>query len=255
MTFLRVSFDPLRTIEIPGVITVKPEQWLNRKNIIMQAEYVLFPEYWQVNVLVYAWKKHIFPSINSFHLGHDKVEMTRAFQAICPESTPNTLILGQTETAMEKVLDEFSFPFVAKDIRNSMGLGVYLVENRKDFMNYYNTNQVLYIQEYLPIKKDLRLVLVGEKVVAAYWRKAAEGRFHNNVSSGGSVSFENIPEEAVLLVEKFARKTGINHAGFDVAEVNGCYYFLEYNIRFGTRALTDRGIHLGHWIDSYLTAS
>jgi ribosomal protein S6--L-glutamate ligase len=33
---------------------------------------VLFPEYWQINPLVYALKKRIFPSVPTYHLGHDK---------------------------------------------------------------------------------------------------------------------------------------------------------------------------------------
>ena len=247
-----VSFDPLRTLNIPGVIPIKPELWLSQQDVIKAADWILFPEYWQVNALVYGWKKKIFPSISSFHLGHDKVEMTRIFQAICPENTPFTQILAHTETAVERVLDEFCFPFVAKEVRNSMGQGVFLIENSKDFMDYARSNSVLYVQEYLPISRDLRLVLVGSKVVAGYWRKAAPGQFHNNVSRGGSVSFDDIADGAVQLVESFAQQTGINHAGFDVAEVDGHFYFLEFNIRFGTRALTDRGIRLSQYIESYL---
>ncbi len=255
MTGRLVSFDPLRSLYIPGVTPIKPEHWLSRLDIVQAADWILFPEYWQVNALVYGLKKKIFPSISSFHLGHDKVEMTRVFQAVCPENTPFTQILAQTETAIETILDGFCFPFVAKEVRNSMGQGVFLIETRKDFLEYAKNNTVLYVQEYLPINRDLRLVLVGNKVVAGYWRIAAPGRFHNNVSCGGSVSFENIPEGAIRLVESFAGATGINHAGFDVAEVHGHFYFLEFNTRFGTRALIDRGIQLNPYILSYLNGT
>ncbi len=136
MTGRLVSFDPLRTLNIPGVIPLKPEHWLSRQDIVQAADWILFPEYWQVNALVYGWKKKIFPSISSFHLGHDKVEMTRVFQAVCPENTPFTQILAHTETAIEQVLDGFCFPFVAKEVRNSMGQGVFLIETRKDFLDY-----------------------------------------------------------------------------------------------------------------------
>ena len=255
MTGRLVSFDPIRTIDIPGVIPLKPDQWLSRQDIIQAAEWVLFPEYWQVNTLVYGWKKKIFPSISSLHLGHDKVEMTRIFQAVCPENMPFTQILAHTDTAIEQVLDRFCFPFVAKEARSSMGQGVFLIETRMDFLDYAKSNSVLYIQEYLPIIQDLRLVLVGNQVATGYWRKAAPGQFHNNVSRGGSVSFEGIPENAVRRVESFARRTGINHAGFDVAEVDGHFYFLEFNTRFGTRALTNCGIQLSPWICSYLNGN
>ena len=99
-----ISFDPLRTLEIPGVVNVKPEDWRRRKSEIMAADALLFPEYWQVNALVYAWRRRIFPSINSYHLGHDKIEMTRAFEAVCPEHVPFTRILPSTPAALEQVL-------------------------------------------------------------------------------------------------------------------------------------------------------
>lgn len=252
MTVRFVSFDPLRTLHIPDVISLKPDQWISRKDIVRAAEWILFPEYWQVNALVYGWKKRIFPSVSSFHIGHDKVEMTRAFQAVCPDNTPHTRIFANTDTAVEAILEEFCFPFVAKEIRNSMGQGVFLIQNRQDFLEYAAANPVLYVQEYLDIRRDLRLVLIGKEVVAGYWRKAAPGQFHNNVSRGGSVCFDDIPDGAVHLVEYFAAQTGIDHAGFDVAEVEGHFYFLEFNTRFGTRALTDRGIQLSSRIVAYL---
>jgi len=37
--------------------------------------------------------------------------------------------------------------------------------------------------------------------------------------------------------------------------VDGHYYFLEFNTRFGTRALIDRGIQLSPWICSYLNGN
>ena len=56
MTGRFVSFDPLRTLNIPGVIPIKPEHWLIHRDIVQAADWILFPEYWQVNALVYGWK-------------------------------------------------------------------------------------------------------------------------------------------------------------------------------------------------------
>ncbi|AZR74172.1 alpha-L-glutamate ligase [Anoxybacter fermentans] len=247
-----VSFNPYRSIGVPGVRYIKPEMVFKHREEIAEADWILFPEYWQVNFLVYGLKKRIFPNINTYHLGHDKVEMTRAFWAVCPENTPYTQILASTDANIEQVLDEFTFPFVTKEVRNSMGRGVFLIENKKDFLEYAQKNSILYVQEYLPIDRDLRIVYLGDKVITAYWRIGAEGQFHNNVSRGGSISFDDIPEEAIRLVEKVARKLGINHAGFDVAEVDGHYYFLEFNHMFGNQALLEKKIPVGRLIYEYL---
>ena len=247
-----ISFDPLRTLEIPGVINVKPEDWLRRKAEIMAADALLFPEYWQVNALMYAWQRRIFPSISSYHLGHDKIEMTRAFEAVCPAHVPFTRILPSTPAALEQVLDEFTFPFVAKVVRSSMGQGVTLIESRAAFRHYAQANEILYIQERLQIHRDVRVVVVGGQVVTAYWREAQDGKFHNNVAQGGTVSFEHVPDEALRLAERVATQLGIDHAGFDIAQVDGHCYLFEFNVRFGTEALNARGIRLGPLIVDYL---
>lgn len=249
---LLVSFDPLRTLEIPGVHNLKAEDWLRQQNLIRSADWVLFPEYWLVNALTYAWKKRIFPSVAAHHLGHDKVEMTRAFEAVCPENVPTTRILPNTPRNAELVASDWGFPFVAKEVRSSMGNGVHLIGDPADWRRYVCAHEILYVQEYLPIRRDLRVVVIGTRVVAAYWREAAEGNFLNNVAKGGTVSFDGIPASSIALVERVARKLGIDHAGFDVAELGGHPYLLEFNVRFGTSALVERGIRLAPHILAYL---
>ena len=248
-----ISFEGLRTLDIPQARVIKPEDWLKQREAILAADVLLFPEYWQVNALSYAWRKRIFPSINSYHLGHDKIEMTRAFEAVCPAHLPQTRILPSTPNALEQILDEFAFPLVAKVARSSMGQGVLRIDSRAQLQQYAQTNDVLYVQEYLPIKRDLRVVVIGQQVVAGYWREAPEGGFHNNVARGGQVSFDNVPDAALELVARVATQLGVDHAGFDVAELDGHYFFFEFNVRFGTEALNARGIRLGPRILEYVS--
>ena len=39
-----ISFDPLRTLAMPGVRVVKPEHWLREREALQDADWVLFPE-------------------------------------------------------------------------------------------------------------------------------------------------------------------------------------------------------------------
>ncbi|MDY6833173.1 MAG: ATP-grasp domain-containing protein [Thermodesulfobacteriota bacterium] len=247
-----VSFDPLQTLDIPGVRTIKPAHWFREKETVKSADWILYPEYWQVNPLYYGLKKRIFPSVSTYHIGHDKIEMARAFEAVCPENAPVTRILPRSEYATEQILDEFDFPFVVKEVRSSMGEGVFLITDKKALKAYVDRNDTLFVQEYLPISRDLRVVVVGKSVVAAYWRQAPDGAFCNNVSRGGTVCFEDIPDSALGLVEKVAIELDINHAGFDVAVVDGHGFLLEFNPRFGTQGLIARGIRLGRMVLDYL---
>jgi len=248
-----VSFDPLRTLGMPSVRPIRPESWLQEREAILRARWVLFPETWQVNALVYGWRKRIFPSLPSYHLGYSKIEMTRAFEAVAPAHVPATRILPATEASVARVLDELRLPIVVKEVRSSMGRGVALVRDRAELAAWAAGQPVLYAQEYLPIRRDLRIVIVGRGALAAYWRIAADACFHNNVARGASISFDGVPEEVVRLVEGVAGSLGIDHAGFDVAVVDGHPYLLEFNLLFGTSALAERGIRSGPRILEYLT--
>jgi ribosomal protein S6--L-glutamate ligase len=250
-----VSFDPFRTLGIPGVRHVKPADWFAAKDVVREADWVLFPEYWQVGVLAHVWRKAIFPSASTYHLGHDKVGMTRAFQAVAPEHTPKTLILPNEPWAHEAVLDELSFPFVVKERKSSMGAGVRLIASPAEWRSWTSGREELYVQEHIPITRDLRVVYIGDQVVTGYWREAPEGGFLNNVSQGGSVSFDDVPTGALDFVARTAAALGVDCAGFDVAWLDGFPYLLEFNVRFGNRALVDRGIQIAPRIHDWLVRS
>ncbi|WP_026894422.1 ATP-grasp domain-containing protein [Clostridiisalibacter paucivorans] len=247
-----ITFDPFRTIGINGVKYIKPENVFANIEDIKEADYILFPQYWQVNFLVYGLNKKIFPNINTFHLGHNKIEMTRALLATFPEHVPYTIISGKTGDSVNKLEEDMGYPCVAKEVKNSMGQGVFLINNRKELKTYVNNNDTLYIQEKLPIDRDLRVVYVGNKVIGAYWRIGREGVFHNNIAKGATFSFEDIPEEAIKLVDDVANKLGINHAGFDVVKVENKYYILEFNVLFGNEGLKQLDISVSDIIYKYI---
>jgi len=248
-----ITFNPFRTLGIPNVSYIKPENMFRDIERIKNADYILFPEYWQVNALVYGLNKKIFPSINTYHLGHNKIETTRVLQCTFPENVPYTKILNRDMANIESIEEEFGYPLVAKEIKNSMGRGVYLIENREELISYINNNESLYIQERLPIDRDLRVVFVGDSVIAAYLRIAKEGAFHNNIAKGASYDYNNIPVEAIRLVENVARSLRVNHAGFDIAIANNRLYILEYNVMFGNEGLRNLGINVEKYIYEYIT--
>jgi ribosomal protein S6--L-glutamate ligase len=232
-----LSFDPMRSIGLPQVTSLKPESMFERRQDLLEADWVLFPRLWQVNALVYGLRRRIFPSISSYHLGEDKVEMTRAFQSVCPMNVPLTLIRPATESATEEALDTIGLPMVVKHPKEAEGRGVWKIGTARELRAHVAAHETLYAQELLPIDRDLRVVWVGDRVVGAYWRVAALGAFHNNVARGAAISFDDIPPAAVELVERVAFELGVDHAGFDVAMVDGHPYLMEFNTLFGTAGL------------------
>lgn len=249
-----VSFNVFRTLGFPDTTNLKPEHFLRHKELLREADWVLFPEYWQLNALVYGLNCRVFPSVASYHIGHNKVEMTRAFQAIAPEHTPWTLIEGNGPRERDQLWEAMTHPFVAKLPKASMGDGVWLIETREDWRRYCDRTDVLYAQEYLPLDRDVRVVIVGDKVVTAYWRTQAPRGFYNNVAKGGTIDNATpVPEVATALALRLARALGVDHAGFDIALVDGYPYVLEFNRLFGNQGL-GQGSDLNAAILEYLTA-
>lgn len=247
-----VSFDIFRTLGFPNTTVIKADDIFSHKELLRQADWVLFPDYWQLNALVYGLGCRVFPSEASYRIGHDKVEMTRAFQVVAPEHTPLTLIRPNTPEACQYLWDEMALPFVAKLPRASMGEGVWLIESRRDWQDYCAKTPVLYVQEYLPIDRDVRVVIVGDRVVTAYWRTQSDRGFYNNVAQGGRIEHSPVPAAVIDLALRLARDLGVDHAGFDIAVVGGHPFVLEFNRLFGNQGLS-QGSELKDAIMEYLS--
>ena len=99
--------------------------------------------------------------------------------------------------------------------------------------------------------RDARVVVVGDRVLTAYWRTQADQGFYNNVARGGRIDTSPVPEVMTDLALRLARELGVDHAGFDIALVEGYPYVLEFNRLFGNQGL-GQGTELQEAILGYL---
>lgn len=251
-----VSFNLFRTLGLPDTRYIKPDDFQKHPHHyaaqLEEADWVLFPEYWQLNALIYGLGCKIFPSEASYRIGHNKIEMTRTCQVLIRNNLPKTCIAPNTAEEAARLWEHMDTPFVAKHPKASQGEGVWLIENRADWNTYLTRTDSLYVQEHLPIQKDLRIVVVGEEIITAYWRHQSDRSFHTNVARGGLVSFDEVPQSALDFALKLAKDLGINHAGFDVAMVGDHPYLLEFNRLFGNQGIPGGGKVLTDAIWRYL---
>jgi ribosomal protein S6--L-glutamate ligase len=143
------------------------------------------------------------------------------------------------------------FPMIAKLPRSARGEHVALITGRQQLMQWLATCEVLYLQEYLPCERDLRVVWVGDRVVTAYWRVGGDG-LHHNLARGAVVDATGVPAAALELVARVASHLGIDHAGFDLLEIGGHCYILELNVLFGFEGINQLGVDLAPVIVDYL---
>lgn len=232
-----VSFDVFRTLGFADTLQLKANQLFAHREQIAAADWVLFPEYWQLNALIYGLQARVFPSEASYRLGHNKIEMTRAFEVVAPAHIPWTEIRANTPDNAEELWALMQSPFVAKLPKAALGNGVWLIDSRQDWKDYLAKTDVLYVQEYLPIDRDIRVMIIGDQVIAAYWRQQASRGFYNNVAKGGSIDHSPVPQSAIDLALSLATGLGVDHAGFDIAMVAGHPYVLEFNRLFGNQGI------------------
>ncbi|MBU0858299.1 MAG: ATP-grasp domain-containing protein, partial [Alphaproteobacteria bacterium] len=108
--------------------------------------------------------------------------------------TPTTM-MAKFPVDMELVENLIGFPVVVKTLLGANGSGVFLIENRaafKDLMDLIgetSPNIQLIFQKYIAFSRgrDLRLFVVDGEVIASMERRAADGGFKANFSTGGSV--------------------------------------------------------------------
>ena len=142
-----------------------------------------------------------------------------------------------------KVADFFHLPLIAKVPRgSSQGQGVHLIHTMDELDSCLNKPGPAYIQEYLPIDRDLRVVVIGRKVALAYWRIAPTDDFRTNLGGGGQVDLSAVPDAALELALHTARACGWDDVGIDICEYKDRYYVLEGNMKYGRKGFTAAGI-------------
>ena len=65
---------------------------------------------------------------------------------------------------------------------------MFLIHNEKELKCYLDRVSPAYIQQYLPLDRDIRVVVIGNRIVHAYWRIAPENEYRSNVALGGIIA-------------------------------------------------------------------
>ena len=158
--------------------------------------------------------------------------------------TPTTM-LAKFPVDLELIERTIGFPVVVKTILGSNGSGVFLIDNAdafKDLMDLIgetNPNIQLIFQKFIANSRgrDLRLFVVDGEVVAAMERRAKDGGFKANFSTGGSVLSFAPDEEAAHLAVKTAEVLDIQVAGIDLLFTDQGYTICEANTFPGFKGL------------------
>ena len=126
-------------------------------------------------------------------------------------------------------------PLIIKLLEGTQGIGVVLAETNKAAESVINAFKSLkaqiLVQEFIKEAKgiDLRLFVVGDKVVAAMERQAAPGEFRANIHLGGTGRKAKITPAERKMAIKAAKAMELRVAGVDIIRSERGPMILEIN--------------------------
>ncbi|NLL62584.1 MAG: RimK family alpha-L-glutamate ligase [Candidatus Atribacteria bacterium] len=218
-----------------------PEQFdllVNRddnKSIIVDNQYTQLPQfllprqgastpYFSLAVIRHLERLGVntFNSSRSIETVKDKL-YTQQILAAHNFPVPRTM-LARYPLNIQLIKDTIGFPIVVKTISGSQGSGVFLCEtpdNLEDLMRLIDTAKPLanfIIQEFIKSSKgrDLRVFVVGGRVIACMERTSRDGSFKANFSRGGEVRAFPVSKEIEQLVTECAGVLNLDITGIDL---------------------------------------
>ncbi len=230
-----------RNVRTLGLRTNFPDYTPEEAALIRRAAKIYYPTIFYADIFD-AMGKRLFPSYHTYKWAQDKIKQTTFFHLAGIPHPATRTYYGRRKTP-ENILQDFSFPFIAKIPRGSaLGRGVYLIKDDQDLAQYTAVHNPAYIQEYLPADRDIRVVVIGGRVVHAYWRLGAPGEFRNNLGAGGTVSLEAVPPKALELALHAARTAVWDDVGIDIIQHGERFYIVEANMKYGREGFEQAGI-------------
>jgi gamma-F420-2:alpha-L-glutamate ligase len=155
-------------------------------------------------------------------------------------------ILGKFPADVNLVERELGFPVVVKKLRGTRGAGVVLCKDRSDFDDLANLldgatspGSDFLFQQYIKAShgRDVRVLVIDGKVVAAMERRSSDGGFKSNISLGGMGLPYKPPAAMADLAVKVARALQLDVAGIDILFDKDGYRICEANSSPGFQGL------------------
>ena len=220
----------------------------DRKSLFVEGKSVALPDFVlprmgsATSYFALALVRHLerlgVPCINS-SLSVDTVKDKLFTQQILAQRNmpvPKTMLL-KFPVDHHHIEQYMGFPLVVKTLSGSLGKGVFLAQNREkfkeltDILEVTNHNMHIILQEMIvdSYGRDLRVFVVGGRVVGCMLRKAVGKEFRANYSTGGTVTAYPLTEDIEWLALEATKILGLDISGVDLLFDNGKYKICEVN--------------------------
>ncbi len=175
---------------------------------------------------------------------------------IAPMTFPN---IGFTDLSFFDAIEEaLSYPMVIKEAFGSFGAQVYLANDRESALEILKQHESvpLIFQRFVSESagRDIRINVVGHKVVSAMERRSLNGDFRSNVTLGGETLPYTPTEAEATLAEEASRRLGLDFGGIDILFGKDGPLLCEVNSNTHFKSTYDcTGINLADLIAEHIT--
>jgi len=173
---------------------------------------------------------------------------------------PETLMTHSHATVKETIKKLGGLPVVLKLFRGSQGKGVMLGENIASVDSILTAVWAIgfdiILQKYLKETRgeDIRILVLGNEVIASMKRTPAKGDFRSNIHQGGSVRKVVITEKEKQMALNATRALGLKLAGIDIMRTRKGPLVLEVNSSPGFEGLEKiTGLNIARKIVDFAT--
>jgi len=155
---------------------------------------------------------------------------------------PRTYVASTIEAA-KRLLNRVSYPIVMKFPEGTQGKGVMFADSVSSAVSLLDAlvalNQPVIIQEYVETGgTDIRAIVVGDKVVASYKRRAQKEDKRSNIHAGGSGEAVLLSWEAAKVAVQTAKALGVDICGVDILESPLGPVIIEANLSPGLQGIS-----------------
>lgn len=159
---------------------------------------------------------------------------------------PKTIFASQTSDASELLELVGGAPVVVKLLESTQGKGVVLAETKKaaksviEAFNSIHANFIL--QEFIEEADgaDIRVIVVGDRIVGSMMRKGQDGEFRSNLHRGGESSPVELSKKEQNMALKAASTLGLSIAGVDLIRSKRGPLVLEVNSSPGLEGIENQ---------------
>ncbi len=156
---------------------------------------------------------------------------------------PDTIFSVNTENIDEQIQLLGGVPVIIKLQEGTHGSGVILAETEKSAKSMMDTlftmQSSFILQEFIQESnsEDIRVLVVGDKVISAMKRKGMEDDFRSNIHRGGSGSKVMLTKAEEQIAIHAARYLGLPIAGVDLIRSNRGPLLIEVNSTPGLQGI------------------